>query len=100
MSEADAATMMRYDAMKKSAAVAYILWWFLGMFGGHRFYLGRPGSAAAILCITLVSFLLLIIIIGAFTLLISVVWWIVDAFLIPGMVRDHNLRLANRMAPA
>ena len=26
--------------VKKSTPIAYILWLFLGLFGGHRFYLG------------------------------------------------------------
>jgi TM2 domain-containing membrane protein YozV len=45
------ATMMQaqsaYDDVKKSAAVAYAFWFFLGGFGGHRFYLGHKGVAIA-----------------------------------------------------
>ena len=37
----DAVAMMRYDANKKSVIVTYLLWFFLGMFGVHRFYLGK-----------------------------------------------------------
>ena len=36
----DTERMMRYDANKKSALLAYILWFFLGFFGLHRMYLG------------------------------------------------------------
>ncbi|MFL5027874.1 MAG: NINE protein [Microvirga sp.] len=25
--------------------VAYLFWFFLGIFSAHRFYLGRPGTA-------------------------------------------------------
>ena len=28
-----------------STVVAYLLWFFLFIVSGHRFYLGRPGSA-------------------------------------------------------
>ena len=43
MHDGDAATMMRYDANKKSPVVGYLLWWFTGVFGGHHFYMGRTG---------------------------------------------------------
>lgn len=36
-----------YDDVKKSAAVAYAFWFFLGGFGAHRFYLGHKGVAVA-----------------------------------------------------
>ena len=29
---------------RRSVIVAYLLWFFLGVFGIHRFYLGRPIS--------------------------------------------------------
>ena len=32
-----------YDDVKKSAGVAYAFWFFLGMCGGHRFYMGDVG---------------------------------------------------------
>ena len=31
----------------KSSGIAYVLWFFLGCFGAHRFYLGKTGSAVA-----------------------------------------------------
>jgi TM2 domain-containing membrane protein YozV len=94
---ADARTMMAYDVAKKSAVVAYVLWWFLGPFGGHRFYLGKTGSAAAMLIITLVSIPLVLVLIGILTIWITVIWALVDAFLIPGMIREHNARLASSL---
>ena len=39
--------MMRYDANKKSVLLAYLIWFFLGLFGVHRFYLGRVSRACA-----------------------------------------------------
>ena len=56
----EAARLMQYDANKKSAVVAYLLWFFIGMLGAHRFYLGLPGSGAAILIITILSLLFLV----------------------------------------
>lgn len=93
----DAGTMMRYDAMKKSPLIAYLLWWFLGMFGAHRFYTGQTGSAIAMLSITLCSFPLMFVLIGFVTFFIVAVWWLVDAFLIYGWVTEHNMQLASSL---
>lgn len=93
-------TMMRYNEHRKSAGVAYILWLFLAYFSGHRFYLGRTGSAIAQTALFLVSALLTAasFTIGAVALLVWVGWSLVDAFLIPGMVRRHNEALMSRLA--
>lgn len=80
----DARAMMLFEANKKNALVAYLLWFFLGMFGGHNFYLKRTGVAVAQLILT-------ITIIGG---VITVIWVLIDAFLIPGWVRNQNNLLA------
>ena len=90
----DAQAAMQYDANKKSSVVAYLLWFFLGGFGAHRFYLGSTGPAIAQLVITLVSFVLLIVAVGLVGFIVVGIWVLVDAFLIPGMVQDYNSRLA------
>lgn len=83
----DARVLMLYEANKKTALVAYLLWFFVGWFGGHNFYLERTGVAVAqlILTITLVGFV------------ISFFWVLVDAFLIPGWVRRQNNLLATQL---
>lgn len=91
----DAAMMMRYDAMKKSPVIAYLLWWFLGVFGGHRFYLGKTGSAVAMLVVSLCAIPLMLVAIGFVMIFVTAIWALIDAFLIPGMVREHNMRLAD-----
>lgn len=93
----DSAVIMQYDAYKKSALIAYLLWWFLGSFGAHRFYMGRTASAILMLALFWGSVLLMVVGIGFLTIIIPSIWWIVDAFLIPGIVRDHNLGLAARL---
>ena len=90
---ADAAMLMRYHANRKSAVVAYVLWFFLGYLGAHRFYLGRAASGAAMLFITVVSTILTVVLIGHAGLALVGLWWIIDAFLIPGMTGDYNNRL-------
>lgn len=93
----DARAMMRYDANKKSVGVAYILWFFVGSLGGHRFYLKRTGSAAAMLIIFIFSFLLSFVGVGLFGFAVIGIWALVDAFLIPGMARAYNNQLINQL---
>ncbi len=70
---------------RKSTGAAYVIWFFFGILGGHRFYLGRNGSACVMLVLWLigwVTFLIPWIAIG--------IWCLVDAFLIPGMIQEHQ----------
>lgn len=87
----DAQRMMLFDANKKSTGVAYVLWIFLGMFGAHRFYTGRIGTAVVILTMTLVGLILLPL------LLIAAIWVLIDAFLIPEWIRVYNNDLVLRL---
>ncbi|NKE46397.1 TM2 domain-containing protein [Roseomonas frigidaquae] len=88
---------MQYDSAKKSALLAYLLWFFLGYLGAHRFYLGRIGSGVAMLLIFLVSFPLVYVVIGMLGYMFIGLWWLVDAFLIPGIVARHNSALIARL---
>lgn len=92
----DAIAMMQYDAAKKTPLLAYLLWFFLGAFGAHRFYLGKTGSGVAMLLIFLLSFPLAFVVIGLFGFIVIGIWWVVDAFLIPGLVDRHNEALIAR----
>ena len=76
----------------KSTGTAYAFWFFFGGLGAHRFYLGSPVSGAIQLAMTPISYGLIasksmsgLAIMPALGL-----WLIVDAFLIPGMVRAAN----------
>jgi len=66
-----------------SVVVAYMLWLFLSFVSGHRFYLGRPGTA--------------ILQILSYFILIGIIWWVIDAFLIPGMIREKQDEIRRRM---
>ncbi|MGV3017378.1 NINE protein [Rothia sp. 88186D007BW] len=78
----------------KSTAVAYLLWFFLGGLGAHKFYLKQSGMGAAYLVTWLLGLATAVIIIGWFLLGIVFILLIVDAFLIPGQVRDVNSQMA------
>jgi TM2 domain-containing membrane protein YozV len=83
----DARALMLFETNKKSLVVAYLLWFCLGAFGAHNFYLRRTAVAV-------VQLILTITIVG---LAIVAIWVIVDAFLIPGWVRDQNNMLARQL---
>jgi TM2 domain-containing membrane protein YozV len=90
--------MMMFEANKKSMAASYILWFFVGAFGGHRFYNGRTGTAAAQLVMCLVGFMTVLAFGAGLLLLVPLgLWLLADAFLIPGWVTTHNAQLARQL---
>ena len=89
-----AKSQMLYHANAKSVGVTYLLWFFLGMLGAHRFYAGSTGLAVLQLIIFVISWPLLLAGIGFITLGILWLWVLIDAFMIPGLIRDYNTKLA------
>ena len=81
---------MRYDANKRSTGLAYVLWFFLGWFGIHRFYLNRIPSGIVMLVIGVVSVPLTAILIGYIGLAIIGLWWCIDVF--PHSRHDRGLQ--------
>ena len=64
--------------------VTYLLWFFLGFVGVHKFYLGKMGWG----------------IIYIFTGGLFLIGWLVDIFTIPSQVRRYNEQLRSfRSAP-
>jgi TM2 domain-containing membrane protein YozV len=61
---------------RKSAGAAYLLWLFLGWLSAHRFYLGKPVTA--------------IVQILSYFILVGFVWWLLDLFLIPGIIDQKS----------
>ena len=91
---ADSTTrMMRYDAAKKSVGVAYLLWFFVGAFGVHRFYLGQWRTGLLMLACTVLAWVTL-----GLSALITGLILIIDLFTIPGKVARHNERLIASLA--
>jgi TM2 domain-containing membrane protein YozV len=64
----------------KSKVIAYILWFFTGVWGGHHFYLGRPGKGLLYL----------------FTCGLCIFGWIYDFFTLGRQVDDENMRIDYR----
>ena len=92
-------TAAQYDIEKKSLLAAYVLWFFLGYVGAHRFYLGRPLSGLIMLALSAITLVLSLVSFGVLGFLWAVVglWWLIDALLIPGMAAGSNTRIADRV---
>ena len=71
---------MAFEANRKSMGVAYLLWFLFGTLGVHRFYAGRTKSAVVMLLLTL----------SVIGLVVTLPWWVIDAFLLPNIVREKN----------
>jgi TM2 domain-containing membrane protein YozV len=69
----------------KNILVAYLLWWFLGFLGIHRFYLNRPKSGLAqllLLALGWLPFFMGWVVLGF--------WWLLDAYFVYQYVEEHN----------
>ncbi|WP_240310941.1 TM2 domain-containing protein [Altererythrobacter sp. ZODW24] len=83
---------MLFEANRKSTGASYLLWFFLGGLGAHRFYLGRTGTAITQALLALFGWLPL----GLGWLALGI-WWIVDAFLIPSIIREEDLETIRQL---
>jgi len=90
----DTAKMMAYDAKKKSVGLAYMFWFILGGLGVHRFYTGRAFTGTIYVLLQIAGWLTIAAGFGVFLFAIIFVWWAIDGFLLPGIVRRTNLLLA------
>ncbi len=66
---------------QKSPTVAWLLWFFLGGIGGHRYYLGRIGTA-----------ILMTLTIGCIG-----IWTLIDLFFISKMIRKANEKIESEV---
>jgi TM2 domain-containing membrane protein YozV len=77
---------------EKSLIVAYVLWWFAGIIGAHRLYLGAAQSGLGMLGLFFGGIavgLADVPIVGVPMIVASFGWALVDAFLIPGLRRRY-----------
>jgi TM2 domain-containing membrane protein YozV len=72
---------------QKSLVVAYLLWWFFGVFGVHRFYMDRVTSG--LIQLSILPLQLIFIFISSNLVILSLsllaIWLLVDAVLLPFM---------------
>lgn len=74
----------------KSTLVAYVLWFFLGGFGIHKFYLRAPITGFIYLGLTALSGLLWLVALGWILNIPLAIFLIIDLFTIPGRVDKVN----------
>lgn len=76
----------------KQAWIAWLLWAFTGMVGGHRFYLGQTNTAIAQLILFIVAYATMIILVGFAVYLGLALWVLVDAFQINKMLEESRIQ--------
>ncbi|MDR2814225.1 MAG: TM2 domain-containing protein [Prevotellaceae bacterium] len=79
--------IIRYEANKRSAAIAATFCIFFGFLGLHRFYIGKKRSGTVMLVLSLVG-------VG---LPVTIIWSIIDLFRIGDMVSTYNNDLADKI---
>lgn len=67
-----------------SMTLAYFFWLFLGLFSAHRFYLAKTGTA--------------ILQIISYFFVVGIIWFVIDAFLLPDLVRARQEEIRRRIA--
>jgi TM2 domain-containing membrane protein YozV len=89
--------MIRFEAQKKSAGLAFVLCWLLGNFGAHRFYLNKPHAVTKLVIMLLSIPLYFLFCVGLIGIFAMSIWTIVDLFYISGWVREHNAALLKKI---
>jgi TM2 domain-containing membrane protein YozV len=74
----------------KNIVIAYLLWWFLGWAGLHRFYLGKTKTGLMMLGLSILGYATLIIGFGFIFLLYWGIWWVLDAYYVQKYVLEIN----------
>jgi TM2 domain-containing membrane protein YozV len=67
--------------------VVYVVWFFLGTLGAHRFVTGHVASGLLMLLLNGLGWLTFWFGLGFVIWALLGVWWLVDALLIPGWLR-------------
>jgi TM2 domain-containing membrane protein YozV len=86
----------------KNLVLAYVLWFFLGALGVHRFYVGHTLKGlyfliATIIAVTLSAFALPVtFIIGGIIGAGILVFWIIDAFKLPKFVAATGVAVPSK----
>lgn len=82
----------------KSPFVAYLLAVLLWGCGAHRLYLGRYASGFIMLALWGIGWLTAPILVGWIPIAFVTIWALIDLFLIPGMIREDQAVLRQRLA--
>jgi TM2 domain-containing membrane protein YozV len=81
----------------KSRLAVTLLAWFLGMFGAHRFYLGKTGTAVTMLVLGIVGLATSWLVVGFFFLGAVWIWAIIDfVYAVAGLMKDKEGKLITK----
>jgi TM2 domain-containing membrane protein YozV len=86
------------DVSPKSRLAATLLAWFLGIFGAHRFYIGKTGTAVAMLVLGILGWATIWLLGFGFIFFIAVgIWAFVDfIFVVTGHMKDNEGKLIQK----
>lgn len=86
---------------KKSAGIAYLLWFFFGGFGAHNWYVGKPMLAGAQMfgyIIALAMYFSGNVIFGGLLFIPLAITLILDLCFIPARINAHTERMRESMS--
>ncbi len=86
------AKQAHYENERKSTVIAFLLWFILGSWGAHNFYLDRDVQAWAQLALFVLGFFS-----SGLTWLPLVCWVLPEVFFLSGWVGRHNMRIMLRI---
>ena len=96
-SDTGAAKESTADISPKSRVAATLFAWFLGIFGAHRFYVGKTGSAVAMLVLGIIGLATLWLFVGTIFLIAVGIWAFVDFIIaVTGNMRDRDGKLIQK----
>ncbi|MEJ2743933.1 MAG: TM2 domain-containing protein [Gammaproteobacteria bacterium] len=89
----DQTVSMKINVEGKNIILAYLMWWFLGWAGVHRFYLGHIKTGLTQLILFTIGCITSTILIGLVLLIPWFIWWALDAYFTYQMVSEENAKL-------
>jgi TM2 domain-containing membrane protein YozV len=82
------------DVSSKSRLATALLAFFLGSFGAHRFYIGKTGSAVAMLALTILGWITVWFVVGIAFFVAVGIWALVDFIIaLAGSMKDGQGKL-------
>ena len=94
---AEAAKGLAADISPKSRITTTLLAWFLGVFGAHRFYVGKTGTAVAMLVLGIVGVATVWFFVGTIFLIAVGIWAFVDFIIaVTGNMRDRGGKIIQK----
>jgi TM2 domain-containing membrane protein YozV len=85
------------DISPKSRVATTLFAWFLGIFGAHRFYVGKTGTAVTMLVLSIAGFATLWLFVGTVILIAVGIWAFVDFIIaVTGNMKDREGKLIQK----